>query len=163
MSCLRAVQLALLFALLGLFLSPQTVAAAEADTSYDEDDEPDDGDEPEDDTDDPDEDLEDFGEGERTKRARPARKKKKQRAPREVVKGAYAKINIGPIFWLPPISDFTSTSGTEMDFSFGYDIVDLLGFTLSAEASLFQTVTNGDGVSVELPFASPIQGLATAY
>ncbi len=123
--------------------------------------------------DDPEED-EDEGEGEgeedesdidldeednrRRDRQAPSKRKKRKRIVREVVKGAYAKVNLGPIFWLPPISGFTSSTGTEMDFSFGYDIVDRLSFTLSVEASFFQAITNGDGVSVDLLFGSPIQG-----
>ena len=50
-----------------------------------------------------------------------------------------------------------------MDFSFGYDVVDTLGFTLAVEGSFFQTITNGTGVSEDLNrdrigLPSPIQG-----
>ena len=79
---------------------------------------------------------------------------------REVVKGAYLKVNLGPLIWLPSISNYTSTTGTEMDISFGGDVVDTLNFTLSVEGSFFQVITNGDGVSTEIgaQIGSPIQG-----
>jgi len=79
------------------------------------------------------------------------RKKRKQRT-REVVKGAYVKLNVGPQFWLPPISRSTSTSATELDFSFGYDIIDRLPFTLTVEASFTTLTANGSGVNDEAAF-----------
>ena len=96
----------------------------------------------------------------RARRQREAKKAKKKRPVREIVKGAYLKVNLGPLFWLPPISSFTSTTGTEMDISFGYDVVDTLGFTLAVEGSFVQVITNGDGVSTEIgrDIQSPIQG-----
>jgi len=81
-----------------------------------------------------------------------ATRKKRKRKTREVVKGAYLKMNVGPVFWLPPISNVTSTSGTELDFSFGYDIVDKLPFTLTVEASFVTLVTNGTGINDEAAF-----------
>ena len=75
--------------------------------------------------------------------------RRKKRPVREVVKGAYLKVNLGPLIWLPSISNYTSTTGTEMDISFGGDVVDTLNFTLSVEGSFFR-VTNGDGVSTEI-------------
>lgn len=80
------------------------------------------------------------------------RKKKRRRKAREVVKGAYLKINVGPQFWLPPISSVTSTSATELDFSFGYDIIDRLPFTLTVEGSFTTLVANGTGVNDEAAF-----------
>jgi hypothetical protein len=80
------------------------------------------------------------------------RKKKRKRRVREVVKGAYLKINIGPQFWLPPISSVTSTSATELDFSFGYDLIDRLPFTLTVEGSFTTLVANGTGVNDENAF-----------
>ncbi len=93
-------------------------------------------------------------------------KKKKRRATREVVKGAYLKMNVGPIFWLPPISNVTTTSGTELDFSFGYDVIDRLPFTLTVEASFSTIITNGTGINdnesfqalLEAGIAPTIQG-----
>ena len=79
-------------------------------------------------------------------------RKKRKRRVREVVKGAYLKINIGPQFWLPPISNVTSTSATELDFSFGYDVIDRLPFTLTIEGSFTTLVANGTGVNDELAF-----------
>jgi len=79
-------------------------------------------------------------------------RKKRRRKVREVVKGAYLKINVGPQFWLPPISAVTSTSATELDFSFGYDIIDQLGFTLTVEGSFTTLVANGSGVNDEAAF-----------
>ncbi|MCO4768817.1 MAG: adventurous gliding motility protein CglE [Deltaproteobacteria bacterium] len=80
------------------------------------------------------------------------KKKKRRRKAREVVKGAYLKINVGPQFWLPPISAQTSTSATELDFSFGYDIIDRLPFTLTVEGSFTTLVANGTGVNDEAAF-----------
>lgn len=79
-------------------------------------------------------------------------RKKRKRKTREVVKGAYLKMNVGPVFWLPPISNVTTTSGTELDFSFGYDIIDKLPFTLTVEASFVTLVTNGTGINDEAAF-----------
>lgn len=79
-------------------------------------------------------------------------RKKRRRKVREVVKGAYLKINVGPQFWLPPISQVTSTSATELDFSFGYDVIDRLGFTLTVEGSFTTLVANGTGVNDEAAF-----------
>jgi hypothetical protein len=82
----------------------------------------------------------------------PRPQKKSRRKVREVVKGAYLKVNLGPHFWLPPISSVTSTSGTEVDFSFGYDVVDRLPFTLAVELSFVQLITNGQGLNDELTY-----------
>ncbi len=80
------------------------------------------------------------------------------RAPREVVKGFFAKIQIGPTIWVPPISQFTSGVGTTSHFSLGYDFIDTLNFTMTVQASFFQLVTNGNGTGVQDGFVSPIQG-----
>lgn len=96
-------------------------------------------------------------EEERADRARAqAEAKKRRRAPREVIKGFYGKANIGAIIWVPPISNYTSTVGTEIHVSLGYDIIDKLNFTLSLQGTFFQLVTNGDGSFGGI--ASPIQG-----
>ena len=171
----------LFLCLLGLLLMTPCALAAEPsfpslqdededDGEYDEDEE-DDGDE--DDGDDDEASSDDLDLDDRSRRVRRSEtkktKKKRKRPAREVVKGAYAKINIGPLFWLGDIRGDnvsrtgTSSSGTEMDFSFGYDIVDTLGFTLAVEGSFFQTITNGTGVSEDLNrdrigLPSPIQG-----
>ncbi len=117
-------------------------------------------DDPEDEDEDyPDDDDDDEVDIDREESARARRQtQRRKRVVREVVKGAYAKMNIGPLIWLPPISQVTSSTGTQLDFSFGYDVLDRLNFTLSIEASFFQLVTNGDGVSVDIGIASPIQG-----
>ena len=122
----------------------------------DGDDEDDDRDEAEDDDDlELDRDRGTRGSRDRAKE-RTRTKKKRKRATREVVKGLYAKINIGPLFWFGSIKGDnvshtgTSSTGTEMDFSLGYDIVDTLPFTLAVEASFFQVITNGTGVSEDL-------------
>lgn len=87
---------------------------------------------------------------------------KRRRPTREVVKGFFVKINLGPNIWLPPISTWTNTTGTAMDFSVGYDIIDKLNFTLSVEGSFNQLLTNGIGVSdsshTDIGPPSPIQG-----
>jgi hypothetical protein len=168
--------LTLLVCLLALLaLSPAVMAAEQpaAALQGDEDDEDDDEDDEDDEGsggdragDDEDEDLDLDRDGRRNRRVRPAQdderpRKKRKRPVREVVKGAYAKINIGPIFWFGDVKGDnvtrtgTSGSGTEMDFSFGYDIVDTLHFSLAVEGSFFQTITNGRGVSEEL---GPPQG-----
>ncbi len=85
-------------------------------------------------------------------RSRQGTTRKKKRKTREVVKGAYLKMNVGPVFWLPPISSSTPTSGTELDFSFGYDVVDKLPFTLTIEASFTTLITNGTGINDEAAF-----------
>jgi hypothetical protein len=143
----RRAPYALLLLLLGGLLIIPSVGFARSDPDDDED-YPDDDDDDDDDVD---------IDRERSARTR-QRTKSRTQVVREVVKGAYAKMNIGPIFWLPPISGVTSTSGTQLDFSFGYDVLDQLNFTLSIEGSFFQLVTNGDGVSVDIGIASPIQG-----
>jgi hypothetical protein len=84
----------------------------------------------------------------RSTRARSTQKKKATMV-REVVKGAYAKVNLGPIFWLPPISSSTNTTGTETDFAFGYDVVDRLSWTLSIEVDFVNIITNGCGVMAD--------------
>ncbi len=78
--------------------------------------------------------------------------RKRKRRTREVVKVAYLKINVGPQFWLPPISSVTSTSATELDFSFGYDFIDRLPFTMTVEGSFTTLVANGSGVNVRDTF-----------
>ncbi len=131
--------------------------------AQDEDDEPDDDDEDEDggvgDDDDDDDGVEDI-DREEERRRRTTKKKKRKRIVREVVKGAYAKINMGPTFWLPPISNWTSTSGTEIDFSFGYDVLDKLNFTLTVEGSFFNVITNATGPLLfgNTVQPSPLQG-----
>ena len=156
--------LALAF-LLGLGLAAPTSAFAQEDDP--EEDEPEEEEEEEEEEGDFDEDesrggidLDQEAESARDRRRREAQAKRKKRPIREIVKGAYLKVNLGPIFWLPTISNFTSSSGTEMDISFGYDVVDTLGFTLAVEGSFFQVITNGDGVSTDIggQIASPIQG-----
>ncbi len=171
-------RLTLLLSLLALLTAAPTAMASETTApplplqDEDDDDDDDDGvDEDEDDDDDEDEvdgDDEDEVDGDdedleldrdksaRDRRKERARTKKKKRATREVVKGLYAKINIGPLFWFGSIKGDnvsrtgTSSTGTEMDFSLGYDIVDTLPFTLAVEASFFQVITNGTGVSEDL-------------
>lgn len=151
---LRPYSLALVLAL-GL-ATPQ-LAFAQDDPEDEDEDEPEDDDDDDDDGAGDEVDI-DRDTSARARRARETQQRKRKRPVREVVKGAYAKINLGPLIWLPPISGFTSSTGTQMDFSFGYDVLDQLNFTLTVEASFFQIITNGDGVSIDLPFASPIQG-----
>ena len=127
----------------------------------DDDDDPDDDDDDDEDGgvgDDDDSNVEDFDAEER--RRRTAKKKKRKKVVREVVKGAYAKINMGPAFWLPPIDAWASTSGTEIDFSFGYDVLDKLNFTLTIEGSFFNVITNATGPILfgNTVQPSPVQG-----
>ena len=159
----------LLALLLGFGLAIPTSAMAQEDDPEEDEGDEDDPEEEEDDDGDIRED-DDSGDGgldldreeetPRARRQREAEERRKSRPVREVVKGAYIKVNLGPLFWLPSINQFTSSSGTEMDFSFGYDVVDTLGFTLSVEGSFYQVVTNGDGVSTDIgaQLGSPIQG-----
>ena len=154
----------LLAFLLGLALALPTSAFARDEDDPEEEDEPEE-EEDEDGTIDDGEggggvDLDRAEESARARRQREAQERRKKRPVREIVKGAYLKVNIGPLFWLPTISNFTSSTGTEMDISFGYDVVDTLGFTLAVEGSFFQVITNGDGVSTDIgaQIASPIQG-----
>lgn len=155
----------LLVLLLGLALAaPASAFAQDEDDPEEDEDDPEDEEEDEggsiDDEEDDGIDLDREAETARAKRQREAQDRRKKRPVREIVKGAYLKVNLGPIIWLPSISSFTSSTGTEMDFSFGYDVVDTLSFTLSVEGSFFQVVTNGDGVSTDIgaQLASPIQG-----
>lgn len=161
--------LSLLALLLGVALALPSAAFAQ-----DEDDPEEEDDDPEEEEEEPEEgaaidededqpsgvDLDREEETARSRRQRETQERRKKRPVREIVKGAYLKVNLGPLFWLPPMSNFTSTTGTEMDISFGYDVVDTLGFTLSIEGSFFQTITNGDGVSTDIgaQIGSPIQG-----
>ncbi len=142
---------------LALGLAVPQLALAQDDPEDEEEDEPEDDDDDDDERAGDEIDI-DRDSSARARRARETQQRKRKRPVREVVKGAYAKLNFGPLIWLPPISGFTSSTGTEMDISFGYDVLDRLNFTLTVEASFFQLVTNGDGVSIDLPFASPIQG-----
>ena len=81
------------------------------------------------------------------KSTRADRKKKDDGPSREVVKGAYAKINIGPVIWVPPSSNYLSNPGTKIDFAFGYDFIDRLSFTMSVEGAFYNLISNGTGVS----------------
>ncbi|MBJ93330.1 MAG: hypothetical protein CMP23_02520 [Rickettsiales bacterium] len=173
--------LTLLLSLLVLLAFSPAAVAAEQSLVVQIQDEEDDDDGDDDDDDDDDGEYDDDDDGDdldldrdaRRKRVRPSdrddrRKTKRKRPAREVVKGAYAKINIGPLFWLGDIKGDnvsrtgTAASGTEIDFSFGYDIVDTLGFTLAVEGSFFQVITNGTGISEDandrLGLPSVIQG-----
>jgi hypothetical protein len=160
--------LSLLALLLGSALAlPSAAFAQDEDDPEEEDDEPEEEEEPEEEGAIEEEeekpsgvDLDREEETARARRQREAQERRKKRPVREIVKGAYLKVNLGPLFWLPPMSNFTSTTGTEMDISFGYDVVDTLGFTLSIEGSFFQLITNGDGVSTDIgaQIGSPIQG-----
>ena len=160
---LRLSRLALLVLAFGLFLVQPVWAQDDDDDDDDEDiEEPEDderSDTPEEEEGDVKSDEEERAERERARRAdidsqpedearsRAGTRKRKARANREVVKGAYLKMNVGPIFWLPPISYSTTTSGTELDFSFGYDVIDRLPFTLTVEASFTTVITNGTGIN----------------
>jgi hypothetical protein len=156
----------LLAFLLGLAVAlPSAAFAQDEDDPEEEDGDPEEEDEEEEGAIDEEEeksgvDLDREEETARARRQREAQERRKKRPVREIVKGAYLKVNLGPMFWLPEISNFTSSTGTEMDVSFGYDVVDTLGFTLSIEGSFFQVITNGDGVSTDIgaQIASPIQG-----
>jgi hypothetical protein len=146
---------------------PSTVLAQgddpdEPEEEEDDEEEDDDGRPPDDDDDDGNEvDIDsERRESPRARRQEAARQQQRRRQPREVVKGFYAKVNLGPLIWMPPISSWTSSTGTAFDVSLGGDVIDQLGFTLSIEGSFFQLVTNGDGVSSDLglQLQSPIQG-----
>jgi hypothetical protein len=164
--------LSLLAVLLGVAVALPSAAFAqdEDDPQEEDDDEPEEEEEPEEEGSMDEEDNKPSGvdldreeETARARRQRETQEGRKKRPVREIVKGAYLKVNLGPLFWLPAMSNFTNTTGTEMDFSFGYDVVDTLGFTLSIEGSFFQVITNGHGVSMDPqsdPRAanSPIQG-----
>jgi hypothetical protein len=137
--------LSMLRLMLLLLLAVPLVAVAPASAfAQDEDDEdyPDDEDEDEDDPEDEDEDGE-FEE----ERVRPSRSssRKGKRAAREVVKGAYAKVNMGLGISLPPFRSYTSSTSTQVDFSFGVDVLDRLAFTLTIEGSFFNMISNANG------------------
>lgn len=91
--------------------------------------------------------LDDPDAPEEEPRAREGKTGKRRRVVREVVKGAYLKINVGPVFWLPPISRVTSTSATALDFNFGYDVLDRLAFTVAIEGGLNTLTANGQGLN----------------
>ncbi len=83
---------------------------------------------------------------------------------REVVKGFYARVDIGYLAWLGlnyvdgAGNSLSSVSGgNAVDVAFGYDIVDQLGFTLSVEGDFFQGINNGV-TSTECGCQSPVQG-----
>jgi hypothetical protein len=141
------------FALLVTTPSPSW-AQGDEDDEDDEEDEEDDEDGEYEDEDDEEDDEDSSDDLDREERRRPARRskradrRKKADAPsREVVKGAYAKINIGPIWWVPPSSNYLSNPGTKIDFAFGYDFIDRLSFTMSVEGAFYNLITNGTGVS----------------
>jgi hypothetical protein len=103
-----------------------------------------------------------IDEGPRRSRQDVARERAAQRANkrpvREVYKGAYGKMSMGAIIWLGSIADYTTTSGTALDFTFGYDFLDRLNFTMTGEVNFYQVITNGQGSVAGLGFASPVQG-----
>ncbi|GEM_PF-745648 len=149
-----------LAALLGgfaLLVAVPSASFAQSDEDEEDEDEDEDDGEYEDEDEDEDEDEEEDGEGaedldsdgERRPARRSTRSTKRQQddAPsREVVKGAYAKINIGPVFWLLP-TGVLSSPGTKIDFAFGYDFIDRLSFTMSVEGAFYNLISNGTGVS----------------
>ncbi len=112
--------------------------------------------------DDPEEEDDDDDDIDRDRRESPRarqQKKARKRIVREVVKGFYAKLNFGPLIWLPSISTWAGSTGTAFDVSLGGDVIDQLGFTLSVEGSFFQVVANaGPNAGVGVLPGSPIQG-----
>ena len=137
--------------LLLLFALPLVAAAPAVAFAQDDEDYPDDDDDGDDDDDD--DDPEGLERDER--RARPERTAaKKKRPSREVVKGAYAKANMGVGIALPPFRKYTSGTSTQVDFSFGVDALDRLAFTLTVEGSLFNMISNATG-PVEVAPGSP--------
>jgi len=61
----------------------------------------------------------------------------------EVVRGAYAKVEGGPVFWLPPLTTVAGDRGGALAISFGGDVVDRLGFTLALEGRAVHRTTGG--------------------
>lgn len=153
---LKLTPLTYLAALLGgfaLLVAVPSTSFAQSDEDEEDEDEDDDGeydDEEEEGDDDDDgggEDLDREDERRTTRKSTRSDRKKKDDAPsREVVKGAYAKINIGPVFWLLP-TGVLSSPGTKIDFTFGYDFIDRLSFTMSVEGAFYNLISNGTGVS----------------
>jgi hypothetical protein len=148
----RSSSLSHLVALLGGFaLLVSAPSSSWAQEDEDEEDDEDDDEDYEDEDEDDEEDSEDL-DGETRKRpqrksTRSARKKQDDAPSREVVKGAYAKINIGPVIWLLPSGGYLSNPGTKIDFAFGYDFIDRLSFTMSVEGAFYNMISNGTGVS----------------
>lgn len=138
---LRLLLLLLLAVPLVAVVPSSAFAQDEDDEDYPDEDE--DGDYPDDDDDeDPDDELD----RDDSRRARPARTATKRKRPtREVVKGAYAKVNMGVGIALPPFKQYTSSTSTQVDFSFGYDVLDRLKFTLAIEGSFFNMISNANG------------------
>ena len=136
--------LPLFLLLLGVALCAPSVAWAQED--------------PEDEGDDDDDEIDIDRDRRESPRAR-QQKQKRKRIVREVVKGFYAKLNFGPLIWLPQISTFAGSTGTAFDVSLGGDVIDQLDFTLSVEGSFFQVVANaGPNAGVGVLPGSPIQG-----
>jgi hypothetical protein len=138
--------------LLYLLLAFPLLAAAPASAfaqDDDDDDEPgaeDGDDEPEPDESDDDEGDDDDESEPDEPAARPSRTERKSKRPaREVVKGAYAKVNMGLGIALPPFKAYTSSTSTQVDFSFGVDAIDRLAFTLTIEGSFFNMISNANG------------------
>lgn len=129
--------LLLLLIALPLLVGAPAVALAQDDEEYPDDD---------DDDEYPDDDDERSSRGDPDEpRARPERATTKKRPSREVVKGVYAKANMGAGIALPPFRKYTSGTSTQVDFSVGGDVIDRLGFTLTIEGSFFNMISNAAG------------------
>lgn len=87
--------------------------------------------------------AEDLEEG-RSSKKRGSRGKKQVQA-REVVHGMYIKATFGSLGWLGQLGA-ESSFGTSASFEFGYDVVDLLPFTLSISGTYYQGINNGVSV-----------------
>ena len=86
------------------------------------------------------EDLEEDG----SSRKRSSRGKKAVQA-KEVHHGMYIKATFGSLGWLGPLGA-ESSFGTSASFEFGYDVVDILPFTLSISGTYYQGINNGISV-----------------
>jgi hypothetical protein len=79
-----------------------------------------------------------------------------EEGPREIVHGLYAKAHVGYQLWVgtPYVS-----YGPQFMFGAGYDFLDQLSYTVSAEANLLMGTINGiSGSQAGVPGDSPVQG-----
>jgi hypothetical protein len=73
-----------------------------------------------------------------------AQKAQSKEVVREIVRGTYAKANVGAGFYLGQFAQ-TVSPGTAVGMSFGGDFIDQKKMSMAWEVSLFQGINNGAG------------------
>jgi len=102
---------------------------------------------------DPYDDLDDEGNNRKAKEDKD-RPERKQAAVREIVKGTYAKANVGAAMYLGQFRGFVNP-GTSLGLAFGQDFVDQGKMSMAWELMFFQGIHNG------CHFESQVEGLCS--